>query len=31
MVAPLGIELHSDALLHYSACQDTLIWPLEPA
>jgi uncharacterized protein len=31
MVAPLGIELDSDPLLHYSARQDVLIWPLAPA
>jgi uncharacterized protein YqjF (DUF2071 family) len=30
MAAPLGLEL-SDPLLHYSARQDTLIWPLEAA
>jgi uncharacterized protein YqjF (DUF2071 family) len=31
MAAPLGIELDGDPLLHYSARQDVLIWPLEPA
>jgi uncharacterized protein len=31
MAAPLGIELDSDPLLHYSARQDVVIWPLEPA
>jgi hypothetical protein len=31
MAAPLGLELVSDPLLHYSARQDTLIWPLEAA
>ena len=31
MAAQLGIELVSDPLLHYSARQDTLIWPLEAA
>jgi uncharacterized protein YqjF (DUF2071 family) len=31
MAAPLGIELNSDPLLHYSARQDTLIWPLGQA
>jgi uncharacterized protein len=31
MAAPLGIELDSEPLLHYSARQDVLIWPLEPA
>ena len=30
MATPLGLEL-SDPLLHFSARQDTLIWPLEPA
>jgi uncharacterized protein len=29
MARPLGLELVSDPLLHYSARQDTLIWPLE--
>ena len=29
--APLGLELDSDPLLHYSARQDTLIWALEAA
>jgi Uncharacterized conserved protein (COG2071) len=28
---PLGLELDSDPLLHYSARQDTLIWALEAA
>ena len=31
MARPLGLELISDPLLHYSARQDTLIWPLEAA
>jgi uncharacterized protein YqjF (DUF2071 family) len=31
MAGPLGLELESEPLLHYSARQDTLIWPLEPA
>jgi uncharacterized protein YqjF (DUF2071 family) len=31
MTAPLGIELQGDPLFHYSARQDVLIWPLEPA
>jgi uncharacterized protein len=31
MARPLGLELVSDPLLHYSARQDTLIWPLEAA
>jgi uncharacterized protein len=31
MAAPLGIELESDPLFHYSARQDVLIWPLVPA
>lgn len=31
MARPLGLELGSDPLLHYSARQDTLIWPLEAA
>ena len=31
MAAPLGIQLGSDPLLHYSVRQDVLIWPLEPA
>jgi uncharacterized protein len=31
MAKPLGLELDPDPLLHYSARQDTLIWPLEPA
>jgi len=30
MAAPLGIELASEPLLHYSARQDVLIWPLAP-
>jgi uncharacterized protein YqjF (DUF2071 family) len=28
MADPLGIELRGEPLLHYSARQDTLIWPL---
>jgi uncharacterized protein YqjF (DUF2071 family) len=28
MAAPLGIELRGDPVLHYSARQDVLIWPL---
>ncbi|MEA2362633.1 MAG: uncharacterized protein QOD71_1778 [Thermoleophilaceae bacterium] len=31
MAAPLGLELDSEPLLHYSARQDVLIWSLEPA
>jgi uncharacterized protein YqjF (DUF2071 family) len=31
MAQPLGIDLREDPLLHYSARQDTLIWPLAPA
>jgi uncharacterized protein YqjF (DUF2071 family) len=31
MAAPLGIALDPEPLLHYSARQDVLIWPLEPA
>jgi hypothetical protein len=31
MAAPLGIQLDSEPLLHYSARQDVLIWPLAPA
>jgi uncharacterized protein len=31
MAAPLGIELDSRPLLHFSARQDVLIWPLVPA
>jgi uncharacterized protein len=31
MAAPLGIELDSDPLLHYSRRQDVVIWPLEVA
>jgi uncharacterized protein len=31
MARPLGLELDSDPVLHYSARQDTLIWALEPA
>jgi uncharacterized protein YqjF (DUF2071 family) len=31
MAAPLGIELDSEPALHFSARQDVLIWPLEPA
>jgi uncharacterized protein len=31
MARPLGLELVFDPLLHYSARQDTLIWPLEAA
>lgn len=31
MAEPLGIRLDSEPLLHYSARQDVLIWPLEPA
>ena len=30
MAVPLGIDLQGDPLLHYSARQDVLIWPLEP-
>ena len=28
MAAPLGVELRGDPVLHYSARQDVLIWPL---
>jgi uncharacterized protein YqjF (DUF2071 family) len=31
MAAPLGLELESEPLLHYSVRQDVLIWPLAPA
>jgi uncharacterized protein len=31
MAAPLGLELNSDPLLHYSPRQDVVIWALEPA
>jgi uncharacterized protein len=31
MAAPLGVELDSEPLLHYSARQDVLIWALAPA
>jgi uncharacterized protein YqjF (DUF2071 family) len=31
MAAPLGLELDSEPLLHYSARQDVLIWPLASA
>jgi uncharacterized protein len=31
MAQPLGLDLDSDPVLHYSARQDTLIWSLEPA
>ncbi|HEX2127522.1 MAG TPA: DUF2071 domain-containing protein [Thermoleophilaceae bacterium] len=31
MAAPLGLELDSDPLLHYSPRQDVVIWALEPA
>jgi uncharacterized protein YqjF (DUF2071 family) len=31
MAAPLGAELQTEPLLHYSARQDVLIWALEPA
>jgi uncharacterized protein len=31
MALPLGIGLDSDPLLHFSARQDVLIWPLAPA
>jgi uncharacterized protein YqjF (DUF2071 family) len=31
MAAPLAIELRGEPLLHFSARQDTLIWPLKPA
>ncbi|MEA2409183.1 MAG: uncharacterized protein QOE69_3302 [Thermoleophilaceae bacterium] len=31
MAAPLDIDLEGDPLLHFSARQDTLIWPLKPA
>jgi uncharacterized protein len=31
MAAQLGVELRGEPLLHFSARQDTLIWPLKPA
>jgi uncharacterized protein len=31
MAEPLGIALESPPLLHFSARQDVLIWPLAPA
>jgi uncharacterized protein YqjF (DUF2071 family) len=31
MAQPLGIDLLGEPLLHYSARQDTLIWPLAPS
>jgi uncharacterized protein len=31
MGLPLGLELDTDPLLHYSSRQDTLIWPLQVA
>jgi uncharacterized protein YqjF (DUF2071 family) len=31
MAAPFGIALKADPLLHYSARQDVLLWPIEPA
>jgi uncharacterized protein len=31
MAAPLGLELKAQPLLHYSARQDVLLWPLAPA
>jgi uncharacterized protein YqjF (DUF2071 family) len=31
MADPLDIELEGEPLLHFSARQDTLIWPLKPA
>ena len=31
MADPIGIELRGEPLLHFSARQDTLIWPLKPA
>jgi uncharacterized protein len=31
MADQIGIELEGDPLLHFSARQDTLIWPLRPA
>jgi uncharacterized protein len=31
MATPLGVELESEPLLHFSGRQDTLIWPLRPA
>jgi uncharacterized protein YqjF (DUF2071 family) len=30
MADQIGIELEGEPLLHFSARQDTLIWPLEP-
>ena len=31
MTVPIGVELHGEPVLHYSARQDTLIWPLREA
>jgi uncharacterized protein YqjF (DUF2071 family) len=31
MADPIGIELQGEPVLHFSARQDTLIWPLGPA
>jgi hypothetical protein len=31
MANQIGIELKGEPLLHFSARQDTLIWPLKPA
>ena len=31
MADPFGIELEGEPLLHFSARQDTVIWPLKPA
>jgi uncharacterized protein YqjF (DUF2071 family) len=31
MAAPLGLELNGEPLLHYSARQDVVFWPLAPA
>jgi hypothetical protein len=31
MADQLGIQLEGDPLLHFSARQDTLIWPLKEA
>ena len=31
MADQIGVRLEGDPLLHFSARQDTLIWPLKPA
>jgi hypothetical protein len=30
MVAPLGIRLEGEPLMHFSARQDVVLWPLAP-